>query len=49
MNDVGILAVEVIEDRRPSSASPDDCKLGVVTACCKGYDQCPPGVNQSLP
>ncbi|MET0821211.1 MAG: hypothetical protein ABWY58_09615 [Aeromicrobium sp.] len=49
VNDVGILAVEVIEDRKPSAASPDDYKLGVVTAYCKGYDQCPPGVNESLP
>jgi len=49
VNDVGILAVEVIEDRKPSSASPDSYKLGVVTAYCKGYTKCPAGVNASLP
>lgn len=49
VNDVGILAVEVIEDRKPSSASPDNYKLDVVTAYCKGYTKCPAGVNASLP
>lgn len=47
--DVGIIAVEVIEDRKPSGASPDNYALGVVTAYCKGYDKCPDGVNETIP
>ncbi|MGH3907684.1 MAG: hypothetical protein ACRDTE_26415 [Pseudonocardiaceae bacterium] len=49
VNGVGIIAVEVIEDRKPSGASPDNYALGVVTAYCKGHDRCPPGVNESIP
>lgn len=45
-----VVAVEVIEDRNASTASPDNYRLGVVTAYCKGYSgDCPPGVNAALP
>ena len=47
--DVGIIAVEVYEQREPSSAFNDGYALGVVTAFCPGYDVCPPGVNESIP
>jgi hypothetical protein len=47
--DVGLIAVEVIEDRNPSTAAPDNYALGVVTAYCKGLDRCPDEVNATIP
>lgn len=47
--DVGIIAVEVYEQREPDPDFNDGHALGVVTAFCPGYDVCPPGVNESIP
>lgn len=47
---VGIIAVEVYEERQPSAVFNDGHALGVVTAFCPGYQgPCPPGVNESIP
>lgn len=48
-NGIGLIAVEVIEDRAPSTEAPDQEALGVLTEYCKGLDRCPDWVNQSLP
>lgn len=45
---VGLIAVEVIEDRSPSNAAPDAFSLGVVTAYCVGMTRCPDEVDQSI-
>jgi len=48
--DVGIVAVEVYEERRPPNEISDGDGLGVVTAFCKGFTgPCPEGINESLP
>jgi len=47
---VGIVAVEVYEQRQPSTVFNDGHALGVVTAFCPGYQgACPPGINESIP
>lgn len=49
VNGVGIVAVEVYEQRKPSAVFDDGYALGVVTAFCPGYQgKCPPGVNESI-
>jgi hypothetical protein len=45
---LGLVAVEVIEDRSPSTASPDRQGLGVLTAYCVGMTRCPDEVNESI-
>lgn len=46
---VGIVAVEVYEQRQPPDDFVDGDGLGVVTAFCVGFDGlCPEGVNESL-
>lgn len=47
---VGIVAVEVYEERQPATAFDDGDGLGVVTAFCVGFSgPCPAGINESLP
>lgn len=46
---VGLVAVEVYEQRTPDDAFRDGDGLGVVTAFCVGLDRCPDGINESLP
>jgi hypothetical protein len=45
---LGLVAVEVLEDRNPSTAAPDGQELGVLTAYCKGMTRCPDEVNTSI-
>jgi hypothetical protein len=48
--DVGIVAIEVYEERRPPDEMRDGDGLGVVTAFCVGFNgPCPEGINESLP
>ena len=48
MAGIGLVKVEVIEDRSPSTASPDEEELGVLTAYCVGVTRCPDEVNESI-
>ncbi|MGB6162786.1 MAG: hypothetical protein WBF75_09475 [Pseudonocardiaceae bacterium] len=45
---LGLLSVEVLEDRQPSTASPDSDALGVLTAYCVGMTRCPDEVDESI-
>jgi hypothetical protein len=48
--EVGIVAIEVYEERRPPDEFRDGDGLGVVTAFCVGFSgPCPEGINESLP
>jgi hypothetical protein len=47
---VGLIAVEVYEQREPHENFNDGEGLGVVTAFCPGFDgHCPEGINESIP
>jgi hypothetical protein len=46
---VGIVAVEVYEQRAPHEDFVDGDGAGVITAFCVGLDRCPEGINESIP
>lgn len=45
---LGLVSVEVREDRAPSTASTDNDSLGVLTAYCVGMTRCPDEVDESI-
>lgn len=46
-----VVFLELIEDRKPSRAAPDDYSLGTVTSYCRGQpnNECPDWVNDTVP
>ena len=47
---VGVVAVEVYEQREADPTFKDGDGLGVVTAFCVGFNgPCPSGINESIP